>query len=171
MTGTAYSFRLRVGLCIVFVALGLSGCAKENSVTRFLDDASNTVNTLDTRIAGSSSTATACNPRGQALAPVQSTSTYFAGRSFRYLRGERAKGKISYNSNGTFNWKNENGDKSGTGTWTTKGNKWCEAFDAGPSNAAVSQRCWPVQQYRGALCFGLTRLLPDQGGDGSESLF
>lgn len=149
----------------------MSACSSDNSVNRFLDRASDSINSIDTRIAGSESTATVCNPRGTPPPPVQNPSAFLAGKSFRYLRGERTRGKVTYASNGTFTWKNEAGDKSGTGTWTTKGNKWCEAYDAGPHNAPVSQRCWPVVQHNSALCFGLTRLLLDQGGDGSESLF
>ena len=86
----------------------------------------------------------------------------FAGRSFTYQRGAQHKGKITYDQGGSFTWENEDGTKAGTGGWSTNGAKWCESFNASVHNEAVSSRCWPVIRSGGALCYGVTRLVPEQ---------
>ncbi|MEM7425351.1 MAG: hypothetical protein AAF441_04610 [Pseudomonadota bacterium] len=170
MTCAAYLAGKKPGILVVILAAALAGCSKENSVTNFLSSTADQINSIDTRIQGSSSTANACNPAGH-IPSLSDPATRLSGRTFKYLRGERAKGLISYNANGTFAWRNEKATKNGTGTWFVKGSELCEAFDAGPHNEAVSPRCWVVTEFRGALCFGLTRLSTPEGGPTAKTLY
>ena len=136
----------------------LSGCSSDNAVNRFLNDAQDQINSVS--IVGSQANS-ACKPDPYAPA-IQDPTSHFAGRTFTYQRGEQHKGKISFAHGGTFTWENEDGTKAGSGRWSTQGAKWCESFDASAHNAAVSSRCWPVINSRGALCYGVTRLVPEQ---------
>ncbi|MEM8688298.1 MAG: hypothetical protein AAGF81_13270 [Pseudomonadota bacterium] len=136
----------------------VSGCSSDNAVNQFLDDAQKQINSVS--IAGTASNA-ACKPDPYAPA-IQDPTSQMAGRTFAYQRGNQHKGKITFDAGGTFNWENEDGTKAGTGRWSTQGAKWCESFDASAHNEAVSSRCWPVINARGALCYGVTRLVPEQ---------
>lgn len=127
-------------------------------MNRFLDDASEQINSIS--IVGSQANS-ACKPDPYAPA-IQDPTSRFAGRTFTYQRGQQHKGKITFDPAGTFSWENEDGTKAGTGRWSTQGAKWCESFDASAHNEAVSSRCWPVITSRGALCYGVTRLVPEQ---------
>ncbi len=147
--------------CAVLLAGALSGCSSDNAVNRFLNDASEKISSIDTRIVGSESSASGCKPDPYAPAVTDPTSL-FAGRFFTYQRGSQHKGKITYDQGGSFTWENEDGTKAGTGGWSTDGAKWCESFNASAHNEAVSSRCWPVIRAGGALCYGVTRLVPEQ---------
>ena len=134
---------------------------KSNGVSRFLDEAADKINSIDTRIVGSQATASGCRPDPYAPA-VTDPAPLFAGQTFTYQRGQQHKGKITYDQSGAFTWENEDGTKAGTGAWSTQGAKWCESFNASAHNEAVSSRCWPVIRAAGALCYGVTRLVPEQ---------
>ncbi len=146
---------------VLLAFYGLSACSSDNSVNRFLSDAADKINSIDTRIVGSQSTATGCRPDPYAPA-ITDPAPLFAGQTFTYQRGQEHKGKITYQQGGSFSWENEDGTKAGTGNWTTDGAKWCESFNASAHNEAVSSRCWPVIRSGGALCYGVTRLVPEQ---------
>lgn len=156
-TNLTMSF-VRMGLLLI--CGGLMACSSDNGVNRFLNDASEKINSIDTRIVGAEANTSTCRPDPYAPA-ISDPVPLFAGRSFTYRRGERHTGKITYQPGGTFSWENKDGTKAGTGKWSSQGAKWCESFDASPHNEAVSSRCWPVVRSRGALCYGVTRLVPD----------
>ncbi len=157
--GISHTIRPTCASVLAACALGvLAGCSSDNAVNRFLDDATEQINSVT--IAGGS-TSSLCRPDPYAPA-IQDPSSQFAGRTFIYQRGQGHRGKITYDPGGTFSWENQDGTKAGTGRWSTQGAKWCESFDASAHNEAVSSRCWPVINSRGALCYGVTRLVPDQ---------
>lgn len=146
---------------LLLACCALSACSSDNSVNRFLSNAADKINSIDTRIVGSETNTSGCRPDPYAPA-ITDPAPLFAGNTFTYQRGQRHKGKITYTQGGTFSWENEDGTKAGTGTWKTEGAKWCESFDASAHNEALSSRCWPVIRSRGALCYGLTKLVPEQ---------
>ncbi len=154
-----YGTTLRAA-CIALVCCALAACASENSVNRFLSNASDKINSIDSQIAGSQVSAAGCRPAPNAPA-ITDPARLFAGRTFTYRRGQRHKGKVTYDQGGSFTWENEDGTRSGSGNWSTKGAKWCESFNASAHNEALSSRCWPVISAGAALCFGITRLVPD----------
>ena len=65
-------------VCVVLLAGVLSGCSSENAVNRFLNDASNKINSIDTRIVGSQSNASGCRPDPYAPA-ITDPAPLFAG--------------------------------------------------------------------------------------------
>lgn len=150
----------RIGSVLLLVG-ALSGCSSDNAVNRFLNDASDQINSIDTRIVGSQASASGCKPDPYAPA-VADPASLIAGRSFTYQRGAQHKGKITYDQGGSFAWENVDGTKAGTGGWSTQGAKWCESYNASAHNEALSSRCWPVIRAGGALCYGVTRLVPEQ---------
>lgn len=160
MTSNSPQKLLLRSVAIFAVSGTLMACSSDNSVKRFLDNTSNKINSIDTRIVGSGTGSSACRPNPYAPA-VSDPAPLFAGRTFTYQRGARHRGKITYEQGGTFSWENEDGTKVGTGNWTTQGAKWCESFNASVHNEALSSRCWPVVNANGALCYGVTRLVPD----------
>lgn len=141
----------------------LTACSKDNGVNRFLSDASDTANSVvaSMHIVGSESKASGCHPDPYAPA-ISDPAPLLAGQSFTYQRGHDHGGKVTYEQGGSFTWQNTDGTKAGTGNWSTDGAKWCESFNASAHNQAVSRRCWPVIRSRGALCYGVTRLIPEQ---------
>ena len=150
----------RSAYALLFTAT-LSACSSDNAVNRFLNDASDKINSIDARIVGSQANASGCKPDPYAPAITDPT-PLFAGQTFTYQRGQQHRGKITYELGGSFTWENDDGTKAGTGAWSTQGAKWCESFNATAHNQAVSSRCWPVIRAGGALCYGVTRLVPEQ---------
>ncbi len=159
--------RIKIGHCLkvcgmFLAAVVISGCSGAK-VDRFLSSASDRVNSYAGTVSdGDNTTANQCRPN--AYHPtVADPVPYLVGKRFIYQRGEYHRGKVSYSADGSFSWQNMEGTKSGTGNWSVNGKKWCESYNASAHNEAVSARCWPVTTYRGAVCFGISRLTPDHG--------